>query len=69
MRNGSQLANGVDQCRVTDEQVALGFYFFGRGVVGKVGIAEAALDGRGLDGLSANRAGFAVWVHDRHPSR
>ena len=49
---------------MTDEQVAFGFDFFGGRVVGKVGIAESALDRRGLDGLSANRAGFAIWVHD-----
>jgi hypothetical protein len=48
---------------VSDKQIAFGFEFFA-GELGQVGVTEPALDCDSLDGLSAKRAGFAVWVHD-----
>jgi hypothetical protein len=60
-----ELADSVDQCRMSDEQIALGSDLFGGSELGQVRVAESALDCDGLDGLSAKRAGFAVWVHVR----
>jgi hypothetical protein len=60
-----KLADGIDQCRMPDEQIALGLHLFGGSELGQVRVAESALDCDGLDGLSAKRAGFAVWVHVR----
>jgi hypothetical protein len=49
---------------MTDEQIALDLDIFGGSELGEVRVAEPAFDRDCLDGLSAERAGFAVWVHD-----
>jgi hypothetical protein len=49
---------------MTDEQIALSLDIFGSIELRQVRVAESALDCDGLDGLSAKRAGFAVWVHN-----
>jgi hypothetical protein len=49
---------------MTDKQIALGLDIFRGSDLGQVGVAESALDCDSLDDLPAERAGFAVWVHD-----
>jgi len=58
-----ELADAVDQCRVPVEQGFLGFEVFGGSVGGEVGVAEAALERYGFDGLAADGARFCIFVH------
>src|ERR1700733_971290 len=64
-----ELAYGIDECRMTNEQIALGLDIFGSSELRQVRVAEPALDCDGLDGLSAERTRFAVWVQDSLLSR
>jgi hypothetical protein len=48
---------------VADVQILLDLGLLGGRESAEIGIAEAALDGHGLDGLSAHRTGLGIGFH------
>ena len=60
---GQHLADAVDHRGVADVQIFLDLRLLGGRESGEIGIAEAALDGDGLDGFSAHRTGLGIGFH------
>jgi len=59
-----KLAYAVNCCGMADKEVLLHFEIFGGGEGREIGVAKTALQGYGLDGFSAYRARFCIFIHD-----
>jgi hypothetical protein len=68
-KKGRELADRINEGRMADKKIVLCLVLLGSSELGEVRVAESALDCDGLDGLSAKRAGFAVWIHGSLLSR